>query len=118
MDIISRAMFESLNDKLFRSTMTSVAQLLREANMAKGDVTDIVLVGGSPRIPRVQQLLQDFFREKQPCRGVDPDEAVASGATVQTAIIKSKASILSFLRTFCFLLLSRCRLELRRRVRL
>ncbi|KAH0787647.1 cytoplasmic heat shock protein 70 [Histomonas meleagridis] len=52
------------------------------------DVTDIVLVGGSSRIPRVQQLLQDFFNGKQPCRGVDPDEAVAYGAAVQAAIIK------------------------------
>jgi L1 cell adhesion molecule like protein len=56
--------------------------------MAKGDVTDIVLVGGSSRIPRVRQLLQDFFNGKQPCRGVDPDEAVAYGAAVQAAIIK------------------------------
>ncbi|KAH0806488.1 cytoplasmic heat shock protein 70 [Histomonas meleagridis] len=59
-----------------------------DANMSKSDVTDIVLVGGSSRIPRVQQLLQDFFNGKQPCRGVDPDEAVAYGAAVQAAIIK------------------------------
>jgi L1 cell adhesion molecule like protein len=88
MDNISRAMFENLNDELFRSTITPVGQVLRDANMAKGDVTDIVLVGGSSRIPRVQQLLQDFFNGKQPCRGVDPDEAVAYGAAVQAAIIK------------------------------
>jgi L1 cell adhesion molecule like protein len=88
MDNISRAMFENLNDELFRSTMTPVAQVLRDANMSKSDVTDIVLVGGSSRIPRVQQLLQDFFNGKQPCRGVDPDEAVAYGAAVQAAIIK------------------------------
>jgi L1 cell adhesion molecule like protein len=88
MDNISRAMFENLNDELFRSTMTPVAQVLRDANMSKGDVTDIVLVGGSSRIPRVQQLLQGFFNGKQPCRGVDPDEAVAYGATVQAAITK------------------------------
>ncbi|KAH0805413.1 cytoplasmic heat shock protein 70 [Histomonas meleagridis] len=68
MDNISRAMFENLNDELFRSTMTPVAQVLRDANMSKSDVTDIVLVGGSSRIPRVQQLLQDFFNGKQPCR--------------------------------------------------
>ncbi|KAH0794068.1 cytoplasmic heat shock protein 70 [Histomonas meleagridis] len=88
MDNISRAMFENLNDELFRSTMNPVAQVLRDANMSKSDVTDIVLVGGSSRIPRVQQLLQDFFNGKQPCRGVDPDEAVAYGAAVQAAIIK------------------------------
>jgi L1 cell adhesion molecule like protein len=88
MDNISRAMFENLNDELFRSTMQPVAQVLRDANISKSDVTDIVLVGGSSRIPRVQQLLQDFFNGKQLCRGVDPDEAVAYGAAVQAAIIK------------------------------
>jgi L1 cell adhesion molecule like protein len=60
--------------------------------MAKGDVTDIVLIGGSSRIPRVQQLLEDFFNGKQPCRGVDPDEAVAYGAAVQAAILKGDHS--------------------------
>jgi L1 cell adhesion molecule like protein len=88
MDNISRAMFENLNDELFRSTMIPVAQVLRDANISKNDVNDIVLVGGSSRIPRVQQLLQEFFNGKQPCRGVDPDEAVAYGAAVQAAIIK------------------------------
>lgn len=92
MDNISRAMFENLNDELFRSTMNPVAQVLKDANMSKSDVTDIVLVGGSSRIPRVQQLLQDFFNGKQPCRGVDPDEAVAYGAAVQAAIIKGDTS--------------------------
>jgi L1 cell adhesion molecule like protein len=117
MDNISHAMFEKLNNKLFRSTMTPVAQVLREANMAKGDVIDVVLVVGSSRIPRVQQLLHDFFNGKQPCSGIDPDEAVASGAAAQTATIKSKALILSFQRAFCFLMLRRCGLELRRPVR-
>lgn len=89
---ISRAMFENLNDELFRGTIDPVAQVLRDAKIGKGDVTDIVLVGGSSRIPRVQQLLQDFFNGKQPCRGVDPDEAVAYGAAVQAAIIKGNTS--------------------------
>jgi L1 cell adhesion molecule like protein len=84
----SRAMFDNLNDELFQSTMIPVAQVLRDANMSKGDITDIVLVGGSSRILRVQQLLQDFFNGKQPCRGVDPDEAVAYGAAVHATIIK------------------------------
>ena len=72
--------------------MNPVSQVLRDANMSKSDITDIVLVGGSSRIPRVQQLLQDFFNGKQPCRGVDPDEAVAYGAAVQAAIIKGDNS--------------------------
>mgnify|MGYP001034071426 FL=1 len=92
MDNISRAMFENLNDELFRSTMNPVSQVLKDAKMSKSDVTDIVLVGGSSRIPRVQQLLQEFFNGKQPCRGVDPDEAVAYGAAVQAAIIKGNTS--------------------------
>jgi L1 cell adhesion molecule like protein len=92
MDNISRAMFENLNDELFRKCMGPVAQVLKDANMSKSDVTDIVLVGGSSRIPRVQQLLQEFFNGKQPCRGVDPDEAVAYGAAVQAAVIKGDTS--------------------------
>ena len=91
-DTISRAMFENLNDELFRSCMGPVAQVLKDAKMSKSDITDIVLVGGSSRIPRVQQLLQEFFNGKQPCRGVDPDEAVAYGAAVQAAIIKGDTS--------------------------
>jgi L1 cell adhesion molecule like protein len=92
MDNISRAMFENLNDELFRSCMNPVQQVLRDAGVSKGDISDIVLVGGSTRIPRVQQLLQEFFNGKQPCRGVDPDEAVAYGAAVQAAIIKGDKS--------------------------
>jgi L1 cell adhesion molecule like protein len=92
MDNLTRAGFENLNDELFRTTINPVAQVLREANNAKSDVTDIVLIGGSSRIPRVQQLLQDFFNGKQLCRGVDPDEAVAYGAAVQAAILKGDQS--------------------------
>jgi L1 cell adhesion molecule like protein len=91
-DTISRAMFENLNDELFRKCIGPVAQVLKDAKMSKSDVTDIVLVGGSTRIPRVQQLLQEFFNGKQPCRGVDPDEAVAYGAAVQAAIITGNQS--------------------------
>ena len=92
MDSISRANFENLCDSLFRKCMAPVSQVLNDAKMSKSDVTDIVLVGGSSRIPRVQQLLQEFFNGKQPCRGVDPDEAVAYGAAVQAAVIKGDNS--------------------------
>jgi L1 cell adhesion molecule like protein len=91
-DNITRAAFENLNDDLLRSTLDPVVQVLRDGNMSKSEVTDIVLVGGSSRIPRVQQLLEDFFNGKQPCRGVDPDEAVAYGAAVQAAILKGDES--------------------------
>jgi L1 cell adhesion molecule like protein len=88
MDNISRAMFNSLNDDLFRRTLVPIQQVLHDMNMSKEDVTDIVLIGGSSRILKVQELLQNFFDGKELCRGVDPDEAVAYGAAVQAAIIK------------------------------
>jgi L1 cell adhesion molecule like protein len=69
-------MFENLNDELFKSCMNPVQQVLRDAGVSKGDISEIVLVGESMRSRRVQQLLQEFFNGKQPCRGVDPDEAV------------------------------------------
>jgi L1 cell adhesion molecule like protein len=92
MDTLSRAMFENINDDLFRKCIGPVAQVLKDAKKSKNDITDIVLVGGSTRIPRVQQLLQEFFNGKQPCRGVDPDEAVAYGAAVQAAILSGSDS--------------------------
>ena len=92
MDNITRANFENMNDDLFRKTMDPVCKVLQDAKVSKSEVTDIVLVGGSSRIPRVQQLLQEFFNGKQACRGVDPDEAVAYGAAVQAAIIKGDPS--------------------------
>ena len=88
MDSISRAMFEDLNDDLFRSTLNSVLQVLRDAGVEKSYVTDIVLVGGSTRIPRIRQLLQEFFGGKQPSNGVDPDEAVVRGAAINTAVYR------------------------------
>jgi L1 cell adhesion molecule like protein len=73
MDNISRALFENFNDELVRLCMNPVQQVLNEAEVSKEETSDIVLVGGSTRIPRVQQLLQKFFNGKQPYRGVDPD---------------------------------------------
>jgi L1 cell adhesion molecule like protein len=87
-DPISRQTFESLNDDLFRRLLSPVAQVLRDANMSKSDVTEIVLVGGSSRIPRLQQLLHDFFNGKRLSHRVNPDEAVAYGAAVEVAIFK------------------------------
>jgi L1 cell adhesion molecule like protein len=91
-DSMTRAMFENLNEDLFRSTLGPVEQVLRDAKVSKSEVTDLVLVGGSSRIPRVQSLLQEYFGGKQACRGVDPDEAVAYGAAVQAAILKGVKS--------------------------
>lgn len=84
---LTRAKFESLCDSLFRKCMGPVEQVLRDAKMSKEKVDDIVLVGGSSRIPRVQQLLREFFNGKELCQSINPDEAVAYGAAVQGAIL-------------------------------
>ena len=84
---ITRAKFEELNADLFRGTMDPVDRVLRDAKIAKSQVHEVVLVGGSTRIPKVQQLLSDFFNGKELCKSINPDEAVAYGAAVQAAIL-------------------------------
>lgn len=84
---ITRAKFESLCDTLFRKCMGPVDSVMRDAKMSKDQIHDIVLVGGSSRIPRVQQLLKECFHGKELCQSINPDEAVAYGATVQAAIL-------------------------------
>jgi len=84
---LSRARFEELNMDLFRKTMDPVEKVLRDSKIAKNRVHDVVLVGGSTRIPKVQTMLQEFFNGKEPCRSINPDEAVAYGAAVQAAIL-------------------------------
>merc|ERR1712093_604932 len=87
MGSISRARFEEMNMDLFRKTMEPVEKVIRDSKVAKNRVHDVVLVGGSTRIPKVQSLLQDFFNGKAPSREINPDEAVAYGAAVQAAIL-------------------------------
>nr|XP_023021767.1 heat shock 70 kDa protein cognate 4 [Leptinotarsa decemlineata] len=89
---ITRARFEELNADLFRSTMEPVEKSIRDAKMDKSQVHDIVLVGGSTRIPKVQKLLQDFFNGKELNKSINPDEAVAYGAAVQAAILHGDKS--------------------------
>ncbi|CAO2179308.1 unnamed protein product [Urochloa humidicola] len=84
---LTRARFEELNNDLFRKTMVPVKKAMADAGLSKGDIDEIVLVGGSTRIPKVQQLLKDYFNGKEPNRGVNPDEAVAYGAAVQGSIL-------------------------------
>jgi len=84
---LSRAKFEELNMDLFRKCIPPVEKVLRDAKMDKNSVQDIVLVGGSTRIPRVQQLLSDFFNGRELNKSVNPDEAVAYGAAIQAAIL-------------------------------
>ena len=84
---ITRARFEELNADLFRGTLEPVEKALCDCNLDKSEIDDIVLVGGSTRIPKIQKLLQDFFNGKKLNKSIDPDEAVAYGAAVQAAIL-------------------------------
>jgi heat shock protein 5 len=87
---LTRARFEELNNDLFRKTMGPVKKAMDDANMQKSDIHEIVLVGGSTRIPKVQQLLKEYFDGKEPNKGVNPDEAVAYGAAVQGGILSGE----------------------------
>ena len=86
-ETLTRAKFEELNMDLFRSTLVPVKKVLEDAEMKKTDIDEIILVGGSTRIPKVQQLVKEFFNGKEPSKGVNPDEAVAYGAAVQACIL-------------------------------
>jgi L1 cell adhesion molecule like protein len=89
---ITRARFEELCADLFRSTLEPVEKVLRDSKIDKSSVHDIVLVGGSTRIPKVQKLVSDFFNGKEPNKSINPDEAVAYGAAVQAAILTGDTS--------------------------
>lgn len=89
---ITRAKFEELCMDLFKGTLDPVEKVLKDSKIAKADVDDIVLVGGSTRIPKVQNLLIDFFNGKELCKNINPDEAVAYGAAVQAAILAGETS--------------------------
>ncbi|GMG20085.1 unnamed protein product [Ambrosiozyma monospora] len=89
---ITRARFEELCQDLFRSTVDPVEKVLKDAKLDKSQVDEIVLVGGSTRIPKVQKLVSDFFNGKEPNRSINPDEAVAYGAAVQAAILSGDTS--------------------------
>lgn len=87
MSTITRARFEEMCVNVFRRTMEPVDKVLRDAKLSKGDVDEVILVGGTTRIPKIQKLLSDFFNGKELCKSLNPDEAVAVGATVQAAIL-------------------------------
>jgi len=89
---ITRARFEDLCADYFRGTLAPVEKVLTDSKLAKGQVHEVVLVGGSTRIPKVQQLIKEFFNGKEPCRSINPDEAVAYGAAVQAAILTGDTS--------------------------
>merc|ERR1711981_1383814 len=89
-ETLTRAKFEELNNDLFKKTLGPVQVALDDAGMKKNEINEIVLVGGSTRIPKVQQLIKDFFNGKEPNKGINPDEAVAFGAAVQGGILSGE----------------------------
>ena len=92
-ETLTRAKFEELNVDLFKKTLKPVEQVLKDAKIKKSEVDDIVLVGGSTRIPKVQALLEEFFAGKKASKGINPDEAVAFGAAVQGGILSGDDSM-------------------------
>jgi len=92
-ETLTRAKFEELNMDLFRKTMKPVEQVIKDAGVKKEDIDDVVLVGGSTRIPKVQQLLKDYFDGKEPSKGINPDEAVAWGAAVQGGVLSGDKAL-------------------------
>merc|ERR1711902_348839 len=89
-ETLTRAKFEELNMDLFKNTMKPVLQVLEDADLTKKDIGEIVLVGGSTRIPKVQQLVKEYFNGKEPSKGINPDEAVAYGAAVQAGVLSGE----------------------------
>jgi heat shock protein 5 len=89
-ETLTRARFEELNADLFKNTLGPVKLVMEDSGLKKNQVDEIVLVGGSTRIPKVQQLIKDFFNGKEPSRGINPDEAVAYGAAVQAGILSGE----------------------------
>ncbi|UKZ80946.1 78 kDa glucose-regulated protein [Trichoderma virens FT-333] len=89
-ETLTRAKFEELNNDLFKKTLKPVEQVLKDANVKKSEVDDIVLVGGSTRIPKVQSLIEEYFGGKKASKGINPDEAVAFGAAVQAGVLSGE----------------------------
>merc|ERR1712166_689566 len=90
-ETLTRARFEEINNDLFKNTLGPVKQVLEDSGLKKNQIDEVVLVGGSTRIPKVQKLMKDFFNGKEPNRGINPDEAVAYGAAVQGGILGGQA---------------------------
>merc|ERR1711981_218896 len=86
-ETLTRARFEELDSHLFKDTLKPVEQVLKDSGLKKSEVDEIVLVGGSTRIPKVQSLIKEFFDGKEPNRGINPDEAVAYGAAMQGGVL-------------------------------
>lgn len=92
-ETLTRAKFEELNIDLFKKTLKPVQQVLKDAKVAEEEVDDVVLVGGSTRIPKVQELLETFFKGKKVSKSINPDEAVAYGAAVQAGVLSGEEGV-------------------------
>ena len=90
---ITRAKFEMLCMPLFQKCMEPVQKVLKDAGVSKSNIDDIVLVGGSTRVPKIQELLKSFFNGKELSKSINPDEAVAYGASVQAAILSKSITL-------------------------
>merc|ERR1712212_863814 len=89
-ETLTRAKFEELNMDLFKGTLKPVQKVLEDADMQKKEIDEIVLVGGSTRIPKIQSLVKEYFNGKEPSKGINPDEAVAYGAAVQAGVLSGE----------------------------
>merc|ERR1712023_609046 len=89
-ETLTRAKFEELNNDLFRGTLKPVQKVLEDGEMKKNEIDEIVLVGGSTRIPKIQSLVKEYFNGKEPSKGINPDEAVAYGAAVQAGVLSGE----------------------------
>merc|ERR1712048_925642 len=89
-ETLTRARFEELNSDLFRKTLKPVQTVMKDSGLKKNEIDEIVLVGGSTRIPKIQSLVKEFFNGKEPSRGINPDEAVAYGAAVQGGVLSGE----------------------------
>lgn len=93
-ETLTRARFEQLNDDLFKKTLKPVAKVLKDSGLGKDEIHEVVLVGGSTRIPKVKQLVKTFFDEKEPHTDINPDEAIAYGAAIQAGILSGDSDIM------------------------
>jgi len=92
-ETLTRAKFEELNNDLFRGTLKPVKKVMEDGEMKKDEIDEIVLVGGSTRIPKIQQLVKEYFNGKEPSKGINPDEAVAYGAAVQAGVLSGEDNV-------------------------
>eukprot|EP00177_Eucheuma_denticulatum_P005506 GFKZ01010010.1.p1 GENE.GFKZ01010010.1~~GFKZ01010010.1.p1 ORF type:complete len:642 (-),score=155.80 GFKZ01010010.1:243-2168(-) len=93
-ETLTRARFEQLNDDLFKKTLKPVGKVLKDSGLGKDEIHEVVLVGGSTRIPKVKELVREFFDDKEPHTDINPDEAIAYGAAIQAGILSGDSDIM------------------------